>query len=132
MPDYKHHMHNQFSACRLLANAYDPYRRREVRLFHIPGDFTTVGVCDGTDAWIAPAAANPFSVDVLKLYQRIQAGEIIETPGMVRKRVVVKPPHSAVQPSTVPAKAFQAQPDQQAANTTTIVRKRVHVTPLHR
>lgn len=92
MSDYKHHMKSHFAGCRHLANAYDPHRQRDVKLFHIPGDFTVVGVDDGTDSWIAPTMCNPFSVDVVKLYERIRSGAIIEAPGLHRVRVVVRPP----------------------------------------
>ena len=110
--DLKYHQKNNFAQCRHIANAYDPHRHRDVRLYHIPGDFTIVGVSDGTDTWIAPTSCNPFSVDVVRLYERIRNGEILEAPNQVRKRVLVNPI-----PSQVPS-------------TPTTTRTRIHVNPL--
>lgn len=74
---YKHHINQHFSSCRHLANAHDPYRNRDVKLYALPGEFSHVGVTDGVDAWIAPAAPSLFSVDVLALLNRLRLGEDI-------------------------------------------------------
>lgn len=108
--DLKYHQKSNFAQCRHIANAYDPHRLRDVKLYHIPGDFTVVGVSDGVDTWIAPTACNPFSVDVVRLYERIRNGEILEAPNQVRKRIVVALPQLAPTPTTT--------------------RTRIHVNPL--
>lgn len=78
MANYALYFNNNFSACRLLAYAYDQHRNREVRVFQIPGEVETVGVTDGVDKWIAPTIANPFNVDVQGLIKRIMSGEQVK------------------------------------------------------
>lgn len=67
--------------CRLIARARDEHRGRDVTLHQIPGYWDCVGVSDGTDAWIAPAAASPFfrtaTGDVADILRRLQAGDPI-------------------------------------------------------
>lgn len=81
---FKHHITNHFSGCRLLASTYDIYRGREVKVYMVPGTFDHVGVCDGTDAWVAPVEADPFKVNIREILGKILAGEnpevIIKTP----------------------------------------------------
>lgn len=72
---FKYHINNHFSGCRLLAKTWDVYRMREVSVFMLPGTFDHVGVCDSTDAWVAPVAADPFKVNVRELLGKIQSGE---------------------------------------------------------
>lgn len=72
---FTYHINNHFSGCRLLAKTWDVYRMREVSVFMIPGTFDHVGVCDSTDAWVAPVAADPFKVNVRELLGKIQSGE---------------------------------------------------------
>lgn len=88
MNRFNQYMMSHFRDCRLLASAYDHCRHRAVRLYHIPGEFAFVGVTDGTDAWVAPVVADPFSVHVGRLLAAIQAGA-----PMPRVRVRVAMPH---------------------------------------
>lgn len=71
---FKHYITSHFAGCRLLAETEDVYRDRKVKVFMIPGNVEHVGVCDGTDAWVAPVVADPFRVDVRKLIMDIQSG----------------------------------------------------------
>lgn len=75
--NYKYYLNSQFAGCRLLAETYDEHRKRDVRVYMVPGQFDVVGVCDGTDSWVAPAIINPFSCDVLGMLKRIASGEDI-------------------------------------------------------
>lgn len=95
----KNLINSHFSTCRLLAEAYDPYRKRQVKLYALPGEFSYVGVTDTTDAWVAPASASIFSVDVVRLLNRIRAGED-PRPVMARLRVRVSVPEPQEQPQT--------------------------------
>lgn len=70
----------------LLANARDEHRNRDVRLYLMPGEFETVGVTDGTDAWVAPVIADPFSVNIARLMQDVREGKIIRPNEVPRKR----------------------------------------------
>jgi hypothetical protein len=84
---YRNFINSHFDGCRLLANAYDEHRNRAVRIFMMPGQFDVVGVSDGTDSWVAPVIADPFSVSVKRILDDIQAGKdpVVETKG--RRRV---------------------------------------------
>ena len=92
MSDYKYHISQKFASCVRLATAVDPHRNRTVQLFHLPGNFEYVGVYDGTDCWIAPAAADPFSVSVVRLLEDIRTGR-----QGVRPRVRIVTPQGAAQ-----------------------------------
>src|SRR3954463_522104 len=71
--------HFQQGECRLIAHARDECRQRDVRLYAIPGFWDVVGVTDGTDAWIAPAAAAPFfktaTGDVADIMRKLRNGD---------------------------------------------------------
>lgn len=95
----KNLINSHFSTCRLLAEAYDPYRKREVKLYALPGEFSYVGVSDSTDAWVAPASASIFSVDVVRLLDKIRAGED-PRPVVARLRVRVPVTEAQEQPQT--------------------------------
>lgn len=102
MSKFNVYMNSHFSAggCRLIARARDTSRQRDVKLFAIPGHYDVVGVSDGVDAWVAPAAAGPFfktaTGDCVKLLQKLQAGEALpavpDAPAIVvaRRRVVLQ------------------------------------------
>lgn len=81
---FKYHINNHFSGCRLLAKTFDVYRHRQVNVYMLPGTFDHVGACDGTDAWIAPVAADPFKVNIREILGKIQSGQnpavMISTP----------------------------------------------------
>lgn len=64
MASWKPYIEQHFSSCKHIASSYDHCRQRDVKIFLVPGEFTHVGVSDGTDAWIAPVAADPFSVNI--------------------------------------------------------------------
>lgn len=82
MPDYKHMINTHFGTGRLIARAHDPYRKRDVRVYFI-GEDDVVGVSDGTDAWMCPTVAEPFSVKLRPLIEAIRAGHplpVAESP----------------------------------------------------
>lgn len=90
MNRFNSYMTSHFGACRLLAESYDLFRKRPVRIFLIPGEFEVVGVTDGTDAWIAPVSPQCFRVDVADLVKRVRAGEAVEVSrGSVGRRVLL-------------------------------------------
>ena len=93
MSDYKYHIGNKFGACRHIANAHDPHRDREVKLYHIPGNFEYVGMCDGTDAFVCPVNIDPFSAGIARLFADIRAGKEIVVGSLParRPRVRVRP-----------------------------------------
>ncbi len=74
MNRYNEMMNNHFSSCPLLAKAYDPYRERDVQIRMIPGDFSIVGITDGTDAWICPTCIDPFGINLEKILDGIRNG----------------------------------------------------------
>lgn len=98
MADWKHHIGAKFSSCRHIANARDPHRERDVRLYHIPGEFDYVGVNDGTDCWICPVAADPFSAGVKRLLEDVRAGKPIELKPHAEWRTVASKPRAVVPP----------------------------------
>lgn len=69
--DMKHH----FDGRRLLAEAFDMHRNREVRIYMLDGTWEYVGVTDGVDAWIAPVVAEPFSVNLQRIFDAIRDGK---------------------------------------------------------
>ena len=75
MGKYNHHFKNNFGSCRLLARTRDEHRDREVTVHLLPGEWEHVGVSDGTDSWIAPVSADPFSVSVKRILADILAGK---------------------------------------------------------
>lgn len=94
MKQFKEHINGKFGSCVHIANARDEHRGREVKLYHIPGDFEYVGVADGTDCWIAPVIADPFSAACARQLAKIRAGEriVLEQPvNQARRRTVVRP-----------------------------------------
>lgn len=66
---------SNWAGCLLLAKTQDVYRGREVSVYKIPGEVEFVGVSDGTDCWVAPVSANPFSVNVARLLADVDAGK---------------------------------------------------------
>lgn len=75
MARFNEYFKNHWDGCRLLAEARDNHRNRDVRIFMVPGEFDIVGVSDGTDAWVAPVAIDPFSVSVKRILEDIRAGK---------------------------------------------------------
>lgn len=73
---YNHHFANHFGSCLLLAHARDPHRERDVQLRMLPGEFEVVGVTDGTDAWIAPVAGDPFGVGIKRILDGVREGRM--------------------------------------------------------
>lgn len=80
------HFANHFSSCLLLARAHDPYRQREVQLRLLPGEFDYVGITDGTDAWIAPVAGDPFSVGIKRILDELRQGKMPTVPAALVRR----------------------------------------------
>lgn len=88
--NFKNYINTGFVSCRLIAETYDNIRKRQVRLYMIPGHPEDVGVTDGVDAWVCPISCNPFRVDVVKLFAAIHAGQTVgiqrDPPGGGRSR----------------------------------------------
>lgn len=96
MSGYKYHMGNKFNTCRLIGKAWDEHRKRDVSIFHIPGNFDYVGVHDGVDSWIAPVIANPFRGLEKRQLDRIRDGlepfPIRPSSGPPKERRIVTTP----------------------------------------
>lgn len=75
MARFNEYFKNHWEGCRLLAEARDNHRNRDVRIYMVPGEFDIVGVSDGTDAWVAPVAIDPFSVSVKRILEDIREGK---------------------------------------------------------
>ncbi len=107
-------MISQFSSCKLLAVSRDLNRGRDVRIYHIPGCFTEVGIADGTDSWIAPAAASCFDAPIQKLLDEIRlTGKLPVAPYVARKAAVPEPPRRERKRAIIglPAIVAEALPD---------------------
>lgn len=113
MANYNYYFANDFRSCTLLAYARDPYRERDVRIYQIPGEVENVGITDGTDKWIAPVIANPFSVNIIALMDNIRNGipnPKPEPPGSTRRRLTIDtqqkqagiPRHALLEPLNQP------------------------------
>lgn len=88
MSRYNALLSSHFSSCQLLAEARDPHRNRDVKLYKLPGEFAYVGVSDGVESWIAPAVASIFSVNVVRILQDIAAGKKPVAEASMRRRPV--------------------------------------------
>jgi len=52
-----------------------------VKIFELPGLDECVGVSDGTDAWIAPVVADPFSVNIKRVLEQFRNGtHVLNSP----------------------------------------------------
>lgn len=77
---YNHLFNSHFSGCLHIAGYHDPHRKRDARIFMIPGDHTVVGVSDDVDAWIAPANIIvgrhevPGGIDLIAILQSVRDG----------------------------------------------------------
>lgn len=95
---YNHHFASHFSSCVLLASAFDPHRNRQVQLRALPGEFSVVGVTDGVDAWIAPVAGDPFSVNIARIIEEFaRTGRVPGTDLSPRSRRAL--PHVVPDPT---------------------------------
>lgn len=84
-----------FAGCRLLAEAFDHCRNRQVKIYQVPGEFDFVGISDGHETWIAPAVASVFSVNVRQILDDIKAGKVPQPGPLLRRRgapVATNPP----------------------------------------
>ena len=75
---FNHHLVNHFRTCPVIAKSHDPHRGRNVTLHAIPDEFELVGICDGVDAWVAPATTAPFHVDCVRLLKILYSGDDFE------------------------------------------------------
>ncbi len=91
MSDYKFHLNHKFSSCQHIANARDTHRGRDVKLFHMPGNFEYVGIFDGIDAMICPVSGDPYSANVARILNDIREGKQIEVKPLARTRNRVDP-----------------------------------------
>lgn len=82
----KYHLNSRFRTCHRIAKAFDLCRNRDVTLYLIPGRFDLVGVDDTVDVWMAPVAADPFSVNIKRIVADIQAGKPLHEIEVVSKR----------------------------------------------
>lgn len=98
---FNEYFKNHFAGCRVLANARDEHRGRDVKIFQVPGEFDFVGVSDGTDVWIAPTGINPFSVDVPRILADIRAGK---EPPTVQPSMRRRLPPTLTNPLPAPAR----------------------------
>lgn len=98
MSKFNYHFNNHFANCPVIAKAYDPHRKRDVTLHHVPGNFELVGVTDGTDCWCAPVIANPFSVNVIDIFKQIRSGVDIKDLRVIQQRRKVEVPQQVAQP----------------------------------
>ena len=133
MSRYNHHFQNHFSSCPLLAKAHDPYRNRDVELRMLPGEFDVVGVTDGTDAWVAPVAGDPFRVGVARLIDDVRHGRK-PMPHKPRRTIVTdEPAHKPRTRITVTGRIIDEDAEKQRLLDTaleqqrTITRRRIHV-----
>lgn len=117
MNRFNQYMNSHFSGCRLLARALDDCRNRRVTIHQIPGFWDVVGVTDGTDAWIAPAAAAPYfktaTGDVADIMRRLAAGEDVgpvpdAPPVRQRRALVTEQPAEQQQDQPLPRRTRRA------------------------
>jgi hypothetical protein len=116
MASWKLYIENHFSSCKHIASSHDHCRNRDVKIFLVPGEFTHVGVSDGTDAWIAPVAADPFSVNIRTVISSVIDGTF--------KAPAVKGKQNERKRLTVNLDLFNSTP--QAAAPGHTERKRLH------
>lgn len=116
MSSFKFHLDSHFRNCQQLAHARDEHRNRDVTIHLIPGRFDIVGINDTVDAWVAPVAADPFSVNIKRMLDDIQAGkpihEVVQHPPRKRKQLL---PAQAELPLSLPRRRVlvNQQADQQ-------------------
>lgn len=89
MSRFNSYLSQRFEGCRCIAHARDPHRERDVKIYAVPGEFDLVGVSDGTDVWIAPVIADPFSVSIKRIMEIMKAGGQPPPIHRQRHRVVV-------------------------------------------
>jgi hypothetical protein len=71
---YNHLFESHFQGCLHLAGYHDPHRKRDVKIFMIPGDHSVVGICDGVDAWIAPSNTTVARTDLSAILESVRNG----------------------------------------------------------
>lgn len=98
MNRFNAYMNNHFAGCKLLAESWDDSRKRDVRMYVVPGFVDCIGITDGTDSWISPVSASCFSVNIERQMRDLFAGDgsfsVIRRQGsnsMPRRRVSLKP-----------------------------------------
>lgn len=119
---------NHFGGCLLLTTTYDPHRQRKVELRMIPGEFTFVGVTDGTDCWIAPVISDPFSAGVGRILEGIKNGKMPGQQRPQRHTVYVAPEELPQEAPQKTRRAVVVAPEGQSPTPAeTNARRRVHV-----
>lgn len=83
------HLNSHFAGCLLLAKGYDEYRKREVQLFMLPGEFNLVGISDGTDSWLAPVSADPLRLNVRAVLESVRNGTFKEPAGVSKRHRIL-------------------------------------------
>lgn len=86
MNRFNAHMNSHFKGLKLLAQYHDEHRKREVRIYEIPGHDGDVGFTDGVESWIG------WRMDYLKIIEK-QAGTVQQVPrrAILRRPVVDAP-----------------------------------------
>ena len=109
--NFSHYFNNRFAGCRLIAEAYDHCRLRDVKIYLIPGQVDCVGVCDTVDRWIAPVAPDLFTVDIQQVLRDIFAGKDVKLPvrapaliKQARRPLILEPPTSPPESEPAPPK----------------------------
>jgi len=100
---YNPYFENKFQGCLHIASFHDQHRKRDAKVFMIPGDHEIVGIFDGVDCWIAPANMSAAGCDLVALLTQVRAGTFqgaspMRTP---RRHINVE---SLKQPTTAPAR----------------------------
>lgn len=90
MNRYNTYLTDHFRGCKLLAETFDPYRKRQVKLYQIPNYWDVVGVSDGAESWIAPVAGDPLRVNIERILRDIQEGKrVVPVQGTRRARIAI-------------------------------------------
>jgi hypothetical protein len=71
---YNHLFESRFQGCLHLAGYHDPNRKRDVKVFMVPGDHSVVGIWDGVDAWVAPSNTTVAGTDLVALLESVRNG----------------------------------------------------------
>jgi hypothetical protein len=89
---FNHYFQNQFAGCVVLAIGRDEGRDRDVRIVALPGEFSVVGLCDGTDTWVAGvnSMGSPLIAQAAARLKMLADGtlHLTPTPG-ARRRITV-------------------------------------------
>ena len=102
---YNHLFESHFQGCLHLASYHDSHRKRDAKVFMVPGDHEIVGISDGVDSWIAPANTSVAGYSLLALLESVRAGTFQgATPAKVpRRHINVESTKQATRIPEIPA-----------------------------